>query len=86
MVDHSFEKIEGTGTYQNGSFTALLAFSDASIVDVSGDSDLQIDTLAPGTQTADAGVVTLTKDPNDVVAVAPGTVDIRFSHSGYMME
>ena len=84
VADHIFEFMEGTGQFQNGSFSAMLTFSDGSVADVTNDAGLTIETLVPGTETADGGVVTLTQDPSLVEALAAGTVDIRFGHTGFV--
>ena len=79
VVDHTFSRIEGTNTYQDGVFTVTMSFTDGSTLDVTSDAGTTVTTKVTGTTTTTTGILTF-NTATRVVTTNPGVVDVVFEN------
>ena len=82
VTDHVFSFIEGTTSRQDGTYEAVVTFSDGSSYDVTQSPVLQIAVYAPGTTNPQNGILGFDPATTRVTATNPGTVDLAFTFSG----
>ncbi|MEC8025234.1 MAG: cohesin domain-containing protein, partial [Myxococcota bacterium] len=80
VVDHTFSRIEGTNTYQDGVFVVTMSFTDGSTQDVTSDVNTNITTKVTGTTTTTTGTLSFDKSSGKVSALNPGVVDVIFEN------
>ena len=86
VADTTFSLIEGTSTYQDGTYEVVMTFSDASTQDITNNASTVVTVNTAGTTTPNAGVVTFDPATAKVTAVADGQVDVTFSNTSFVTQ
>jgi hypothetical protein len=81
QVDTIFSFIEGTSTRQDGTWEALLEFSDGTSIDITDDPSLVIQVVQPGTNFPVTNKLSFDKPTRRVTPLSDGTFDIQFFYS-----
>ncbi len=77
VSDHTFSKIEGTPTWQDGTYVVILNYTDGTSSDVTAQAQVKV--FNAGTQSPNNAVLQLDPALGTVKAGANGVVDLQFS-------